>query len=475
DATLNALNSLGVNKVIFVDLAGNDAVNSELSSNYNVERITTMQDIVSTLKELNGEQYVTVTSFTTDDGYFAPAAYLAAYHGSPVVRIGEMGEVYYWGNVAFQFLFYAGDYYHGTRSIGHLPMASKPIMDYIKEGELPPLGWDAELQWFSKIPKDVYAYAQSIGVDTTGPEPYAFVAPKTDIRFTVHHALFGNESTAGQFIGKTAGANAAYVVRSVLYPAIIFGNPYRNITTSSLMNYQDGNQATGNDGKRYNAYTSRYIEKYFGAYGRDYRGHCAWDNLIVDQERASLYYYSGHGTGGGGVSYHPEFAGPDAWRGYAYWNGKTARSGGFTWYDVDPPNQYNLVHFKWADYYWHNLHSQFVAWMSCTTFAHYGPEIYLEHGAVAAYGNANTGLSPHWEIHDMQFFKRCVYEGEPIGIAYSHIYWIFERDFTTMDPTSIYGSFALNIDSDEVIYGDPMLYLYSPMHWTMPEPVDSNL
>ncbi|RKY66523.1 MAG: hypothetical protein DRQ02_08685, partial [Candidatus Latescibacterota bacterium] len=209
DATLNALNSLGVNKVIFVDLAGNDAVNSELSSNYNVERITTMKDIVSTLKELNGEQYVTVTSFTTDDGYFAPAAYLAAYHGSPVVRIGEMGEVYYWGNVAFQFLFYAGDYYHGTRSIGHLPMASKPIMDYIKEGELPPLGWDAELQWFSKIPKDVYAYSQSIGVDTTGPEPYAFVAPKTDIRFTVHHALFGNESTAGQFIGKTAGVNAA--------------------------------------------------------------------------------------------------------------------------------------------------------------------------------------------------------------------------------------------------------------------------
>jgi len=26
-----------------------------------------------------------------------------------------------------------------------------------------------------------------------------------------------------------------------------------------------------------------------------------------------------------------------------------------------------------------------------------------------------------------------------------------------------------------VIYGDPILYIYSPMHWTMPEPVDSTL
>ncbi|MCD6447938.1 MAG: hypothetical protein J7L58_02685, partial [Thermoplasmata archaeon] len=476
DETVNALNKLGVSNVIFVDLANNEAVANELAANYNVERITTMNDIVSKLQELGGEKYVTVTSFTTYDGYFAPAAYLAAYHGSPVVRIGEMGEAYYWGNVALQWMFYAGDYYHGTRSIGHLPMARKPIMDYIKEGEIPPLGLDAELRWFRRIVEGVFNYANSIGVDTSGMEAYGFVAPKTDIRFTVHHALFGNESTAGQFIGKTAGELAAQVVRSVLYPAIIFGNPHRNITTSSLMNYQDGNQATANNGERFNAYTSRYTALYFNMFGREFRGHCRWDNLYVDQNGgASLYYYSGHGTGGGGISYHPEFAGPDAWRGYAYWNGKTARAGGFTWYDVDPPNQYNLVHFKWADYYWENLHSQFVMWMSCTTFAHYGPEIYLEHGAVAAYGNANTGLSPHCEIYDIQFMKGCLYEGKPIGVAFSEIYWKFERDFTTMDPTSIYGGFALNLDSDQVIYGDPMLYVYSPAHWVEPTPVESPL
>ena len=113
--------------------------------------------------------------------------------------------------------------------------------------------------------------------------------------------------------------------------------------------------------------------------------------------------------------------------------------------------------------------------MSCTTFAHFGPEIYLEHGSVAGYGNANTGLSPHCEIYDIQFFKGCLVEGKPIGTAFSEIYWRFERDFTTLDPTSVYGGFALSLDSDQVIYGDPMLIVYSPAHWTEPEPVDSPL
>ncbi|RLF32218.1 MAG: hypothetical protein DRN07_05495 [Thermoplasmata archaeon] len=487
EATLRALNNLGVKKITFIDFAGNDAVAEELAANFEVERLTSMKEVTQSIKALKSSQalalgdddYLTVTSLATGDGYYAPASYLAAYHGSPVADIGAMGETYHWGTVTQLWLFYAGDWYHGSRSLGHLAMASQPIMDYIKNGELPPIGWDAELQWFSRIVEAVYAYADSIGIDRSGLEAYTFVAPKTDLCFTIHHALLGNESTAGQFIGKTPGESAAYVSRSVLYPAIIFGNPDRNITTSSLMNFRDGQGVRGNDGVQYYAYTSRNIERLFGAFGRDYRGHCAIDNLLVDQNRASLYYYSGHGTGGGGVSYHPDnwagntvgLGGYDAWRGYQYWQGKTPRSGGFVWYNVEGET-YNLYHFKWCDRDWENLHSQFVGWMSCTTFAHFGPEVYLEHGAVFGFGNANTGLSPHWEVHDLYFLEKVLYEGKSVGEAYSETLWRFERDFTTMDPTSIYGSFSLVIHSDQVLYGDPTIYIYSPLHWTEPEPVD---
>ncbi|RLF37714.1 MAG: hypothetical protein DRN21_06075, partial [Thermoplasmata archaeon] len=365
EATLRALNNLGVKKITFIDFAGNDAVAEELAANFEVERLTTMKEVTQSIKALKSSQalalgdddYLTVTSLATGDGYYAPASYLAAYHGSPVADIGAMGEAYHWGNVAHQWMFYAGDYYHGTRSIGHLPMASEPIMDYIRRGELPPIGWDAELQWSRRIVEGVYNYADSVGIDSTGMEAYCFVAPKSDIRFMVHHALMGNESATGHIIGKTPGEMAAYIERSVLYPAIIFANPNRNLTTSSLMNFANGNTVTGNDGVRYSVFTSSSTALYFNAFGREYRGHCAWDNLLVEQNKGtSLYYYSGHGTGGGGVSYHPEFGGMDNWCGYAYWTGATGRSGGSTWYDVDPPNQYNLVHFKWADQLWENFH-----------------------------------------------------------------------------------------------------------------------
>lgn len=113
--------------------------------------------------------------------------------------------------------------------------------------------------------------------------------------------------------------------------------------------------------------------------------------------------------------------------------------------------------------------------MSCTTFAHFGPEIYLEHGAVAAYGNANTGSSPPNEILDLMFFKNALYYGMPIGAALGKDLWRIDRDYTTRDPTSIYGRCSIHMDSQMVIYGDPTLIVYSPAHWTEPTPIDSTL
>jgi len=389
-----------------------------------------------------------------------------------------MGDAYNLADIAHQFAFYLGDYYHGCRSIGHLSMASKPIMDYIKNGELPPMGLDEELRWLGGIAKAVREYIANVGLDIDGREMLAFVAPKTDIRFMLHHALIGNETSPGQIPGETPAEAAAYINRNVLYPAIIFASPGRNYTSSSLINFADGSNWGLNNGKTFYQYTSREYKKFASEHGRDYRGHCVWDNLLMEQNRgASVYYYSGHGTGGSGIGGHPVWGGigEDGWRGYQYWQGKTPRTGGFTWYDVEPPRQYDIVHFKWADQLWENLHSEFVAWMSCTTGAHFGPLIYLEHGAVAWYGNANTGLSPAVETLDTFVFEKALHEGKPIGEAMSEVYWLIERDFTTMDPTSVYGSSSLSLDGDEILYGDPGLIIYSPADWHEPAPIDAQI
>jgi len=480
DDTINALNSLGVSKVIFVDLANNNDVYSQLSANYDVERITTMNDVVSKIYELRNQDYtyITVTSFATGDGYFAPAAYLAAYHGAPVVRIGEMGNAYHWADAIATYDEYLGDYYHGCRSTGHMAKASKPIMDYIKEGEIPPIGLDQHLRWFSKVVQPFQEYIRNIGLDREGKEYVGIVAPRDDIRMPFIRAITGNESTAGQFIANTPAAMAAYVGRSVLYPAIIFGNPHKEYTTSTLMNFADGNQITLNNGERYSAYNARYLKQSFSRYGREYRGHCIWDNLLYEfNQGISAYYYVGHGTGGSGVSEHPVWGGIgyDGWHGYEYWRGKTPRSPGGAWYDPEPPRQYDIIHFKWCDQLWENLHSTWVHFSSCTTAWHFGPNIYLDHGAVAYYGNCGTGLLGYNDLWDQFIELRIMEEGMPVGDAVSIDLWKFDRDFTTMDPISLYGSCTMTMLSMTVLYGDPMLVVYSPAHWTEPEPIDSPL
>ncbi|MCD6513029.1 MAG: hypothetical protein J7K61_05465, partial [Thermoplasmata archaeon] len=479
DETSSALSKLGVNKVIFVEMLGSDAdgIASKLSS-YNVERLSGLQQIIDYIKEIRTENYITITSFATGDGYFAPAAYLAAYHGSPVLRVGEMGDAYHWADAIATYDEYKGDYYHGCLSTAHMARASKPIMDYIKNGELPPMGWDQHLRWFSKVVVPVQEYLNNLGLDIEGKEYIGVVASREDIRMPFERAITGNKSVAGQFIANSVEGMAAYIARSVLYPAIIFANPYRNVTTTTLMNFADGGSITLNDGTRDNAYNGRVAKDVFSLYGRDYRGHCIWDNLLYEfNHGASAYYYVGHGTGGSGVSEHPVWAGigQDGWHGYEYWHGKTPRFPGGAWYDVDPPNQYDIVHFKWCDQLWQNLHSMWVHFSSCTTAWHFGPNIYLDHGAVAYYGNCGTGILGYNDLWDQYVETAIMKYGMTLGEAVSKDTWKFERDFTTMDPTSIYGSCSMTMQSLMTLYGDPSLIIYSPADWHEPTPVDAQI
>ena len=66
--------------------------------------------------------------------------------------------------------------------------------------------------------------------------------------------------------------------------------------------------------------------------------------------------------------------------------------------------------------------------------------------------------------------------GKPIGPAFADTIWLHYRDFTTKDPTSMYGVSSLygdeGITTIQCIFGDPNLIIYSP-EWTNPTPIDS--
>jgi hypothetical protein len=504
-ATQSALSD--VSTKIFVNIDSISSANPGATTTYN-----TMQDVIDAIKaDSRSENFITVTSLASGDGYFAPAAMAAAYHGSPVLDFGEIPEAYDTMDKAATWREYSGDYYHGCRSLGHLPDHSEPldteeitswldvIIYYLKHGkEFPPMGLDIKLTWMQRIYDGVYGMIDGYGLDQSGQEAYLFVGNRDyDLRDLICRAMMGTESYAGHIPVETSAFSSAIIVRNILYPAIIYANPGKDVSTSQLMNFPDGWVWTTNDGVSHPVYSSRELKKSFSSHGRFYEGHVLWDGLLERyNEGASICYYSGHGTGGSGISaqyYNINEAYPyvelthehlkdknwwDAWRGYMY-DGRqtsTARWGGFTWYNAKEPNLYDLIHFKWVDQSFDNLHSLFDLWMSCTTQAHYGPIVYLSHGAALCFGNAGTGLCPQADLLDDNWMRDMLEYGDSIGESFSRYVWLHQRDYTAKPgsverESSIYGSSSMAITNMQVIFADPTMTCYSP-DWTEPTPVN---
>jgi len=537
--TQNVFETLNIGKVIFVEnnKIGNNVKNDLPTLEADLK---SYQEIINHIKNYSSsENYITITSLKTGDGFYAPSAMLAAYHGSPVLRIGESAKKTVssrlqniifrndfineiidlikksliilpatrdpgpcsWANRIDSWRLWEGDYYHGNRAPGHLPNHDEPftkfsnlklLIELIKYfftrgnlGKLPPLGMDIDRYWNENMYNGIYNWIDSYGLDLPGKEAFVFVAPRKDIRLEIHSVMMGNNSYSGHIPGETPSYTSNIIVRNILYPAIIYANPNRDVTSTQFMNFPDGESWTTNDGDQQRVESSRVIKNVFMSFERIYDGHCLWDaHLKRLNEGASIMFYLGHGTGGSGISAqyvqtencsYPDQIWPDAWRGYMYDDWETARDDGFRWYNPQSPNLYDFIHYKWVDQLLDNLMSNAIFYSSCSTGQYSGPLVYLDHGAVLWYGNAGSGLSAQEELKNDCFFIDAMINGKSIGEAYSKYVWLHHRDFTTGDQTSMYGSSSIQ-DSTTVqcIYGDPNLILYSP-DWAAPLPVDSLL
>ncbi|MGC9307397.1 MAG: hypothetical protein ACP5FL_01315 [Thermoplasmatota archaeon] len=494
--TQEALDTLGVSNIIFVNIGEGSSADVGATTTY-----TTMQEVVDAIKEYSASRNViTVTSTASMDGFFAPAGMIAAYHGSPVFDIGmEAPQAVNYLDKARVTTYEMGDYYHGSLATGHLHKMGEPfdlmeaLKELITEQKVPSIGFDQHKRWFNGAQEAIYGnITAEYGLDLEGQEAYIFVADREqEIRDPVCMILSGNESYAGHFMHRNVALNTAQICRDILYPAIIYANPGRNVTTSMLMNFPDGRTWTTNDGTTTSVRSSQRVKESFSSHGRFYEGHCIWDNMLERYNTGvAVSYYSGHGTGGSGISFqwknvaeqfpylelrHEElkdFDWWDGWRGYMYDDArpKTPRWGGFTWYNGVEPNVYDIVHFKYVDQYFENLHSEIDLWMSCTTASHPGANIYLEHGAALYYGNGGTGLCPQEDLLDDEMMHSLMVEGKNIGEAFSKEVWLHQRDFTTDDPTAMYGSSSMTVTNIQMIFGDPTMTIYSP-DWTEPTPV----
>jgi hypothetical protein len=500
--TTDALNALGVSNIIFVNIGEVSAASVSASQEY-----TTMQQVVDAIKDhQQSENFITITSMGTGEGYFAPAAMAAASHIAPVLNIGEANEAYNLLDIATAWREHAADHYHGCRTMGHLPYMDHPselpnppswlqiIIYYLQNDELPHPGLDLELQLRGGIYEGIHALIEGYGLDLSGQEAYLFVSPRdTDIRDLATISMLGNNSYAGQIMFETTALSTAHICRDILYPAIIYANPGRDEISSCFMNFRNGHDWTCNDGNRYNDYVTQIMKQSGFSHGRTFKGHSIWNNLLEQYNGgAALIYHCSHGTGGSGIccmyenieeqfplceithDHLRDFNWWDGWRGYLFDNTRTPtpRVEGLVWFNAHDRlgNLYDIVHFKWCDQLFDNLHSQFNMWMSCTTGSNFGPDIYLEHGCALWFGNGNTGRSPQEEVLDQWMIQDLLIQGKSVGESISAYIWLHQRDYTTMDPTTIYGSSSMQVSNEQMIFGDPTMTVYSP-EWTEPVPV----
>ena len=496
-ATSSALNTLGVTKVIFVERGDLGTISFPPGISVQAD-LTDMDQIIDHIKGYSSsENFITITSLKTGKGFFAPSAYLAAYHGSPVLRIEDApGNPAAMADRIETWRLGDGDYYHGSRAPGHLPDADVPVdqsplflfkamFSFLRSQDpaaLPPLGLDADRYWRAEMYNETHDWIAGYGLDLDGQEAYCFVAPRTDLYLPLHSVMIGNNSYAGDIPGNTPAYSSALIVRSVLYPALIFANPNRDTTTAQLMNFPDGESWTYNNDDSDITYSSRTLKKCLSSHLRDFEGHCLWDAHLEEiNDGVSVFYYTGHGTGGSGVSAqyyqsehsnYPDQIWWDAWRGYSgydFW--RIVRNNGRSWYNPEPPSLYDIIQYDYVDQLLGNLKSCAVFYQSCSTADGYGPMVYLDHGAVLWYGNAGSGLCPESDLMDDKFFEDALIQGETIGQAYSKQVWLHYRDFTTQDPVSLYGPSSRQITTVHCIYGDPTVVIYSP-EWTSPVPLE---
>ena len=505
-ATNDAINSLGANNIIFVNI--NEVSSADVGA---TEELTSMQQVIEVIKaDEQSENFITITSLGTGEGYFAPAAMAAAYHTAPVLNIGEASEAYNTIDKIAAWREYAGDYYHGCLSVGHLHQLADPIglrnppslIDLIvyyltNDKEVPPIGLELKIQWYSTASSGIQKLIRDYGLDYEGKEAFLFVSPRdTDIRDVACRTLNGNESYVGHIPVETPAFSSDVICRNILYPALIYANPGRDVITSQMMNYPDGYLWKANDGNDYANLATQEDKQTFSSHGRFYEGHVIWDNLLERYNKGvALSYYSGHGTGGSGISaqykniaeqfplaepryeHLKDFDWWDSWRGYSGYDNqqtKTCRWGGSSGYNSAEPSLYDIIHFKWVDQLFENLHSELEFWSSCTTGEHWGPIMYLSHGSAIWFGSAGSTYGIQDDLHNSWMFHDFLVEGKKLGEAWSEYQWMFNQDYTTMDPNTLYGRstmFQGGLTNVKVLYGDPTIQCYSP-DWIEPAPVN---
>lgn len=469
ESTSIALKTLGVKTVYLVDpynIVSTSVKNGLKSAGYSVVAINSIADLVDAISQISSINHL-VVSFG-DNGLFAPATLLAAYHNGFVILFenndGKKSinlDKATWGRMWYS------EYYEGYSGL---------CEDY----RYPHFYW---MQWLSDA---FYDWLDVYGLDEKDLDYSTIIAPTSDVPTLLERAILGGVYP-GRLPARDQVEASAMVSRAITYNAVVFENPGKNKITESLIAYHNGWWIVDNDG------VTHTVDDYLITETTDYdmEFHIGEDEIYNALNDGTLvWYYADHGglgynswnyvPGGPGILAVPynDFA----WR--AYESGGTPTNP-----DVDGDGIVNptdvLLRDIWGtefDSNLKNLHSSLAIFMACYVGSTQIPEIVLRHGGIASLANLRTLYFGYGYVTAM--FLKDLYSGKSLGEAYfnnvnatSYNYYRGTVSYNMGYYDSIlgYGSYIRypligGLSVQFVLFGDPSIKLYSTGD-TEPEPV----
>ena len=205
----NAISALGATKVVLVDpfnltssrgfFTALSALGVQLNKGVN---LTSRTKVYSYIYNITHQSDIVITS--VNEGYFASASLLAAYHGAPVLF--SLNSTY---NIhAGAIKNFAVDYWIGFQNPGDSALLRQGIPRF---------------QDMKQVADTFYNWLNSLNLNKNGNETVLVVSPIWELNPFFDRALYGKALT-GRFDAQSRGDLTAFIARNILYPALSYAN-----------------------------------------------------------------------------------------------------------------------------------------------------------------------------------------------------------------------------------------------------------
>jgi len=266
--TKQALLTLNVSKVIRVDpfqIMSQSVFDDLISCNVSLAASTNLTSRVQLYNYIyDRTQQPDIVLSSVNEGYFAPASLLAAFHGAPLLF--TLNESYNIHAGALQN--FATSNWVGFQNPGDSALLNHEI----------PIFTDMK-----KLSDDFYSWINSMNLDKAGNETVLVVSPITELNPYFDRAIYG-KALVGRFIGLNSNDLAAFICRNILYPAISYSDLSFDYEPQELLTSCTGNSTiTG---------TSLYAAQFSGTHVNCYLNDGVYHSYVnASNGKVIMAYY----------------------------------------------------------------------------------------------------------------------------------------------------------------------------------------